>query len=151
RRAMLASTRHFLFAMLALALAGCGNDQKPLPAAPKPVENWQTQTLAVAGGPSKPVKEGIAPFSYIVETPCMIRVVDQTTNQNLLTYPLVTGKTIVTVDPTRGVLIGGATMKAGPLPEDHRYAVFLESNTRENIIQRGTVRPGNPDQPPVIT
>jgi hypothetical protein len=38
------------------------------------------------------------------------------------------------------VQIGGGT-KAGPLPADHQYAIYLESS-EESITRQGIIRPG---------
>jgi hypothetical protein len=72
----------------------------------------------------------------------MVRVADQTTNENLLVIP-VQAKTIVSIDARNGIKIGSAIMKLGPLPSDHQYGLFLESSTHDNYIERGTIRPGS--------
>jgi hypothetical protein len=89
-----------------------------------------------------PVVQGAAPLVYLVESATIVRVVDTTANQDLLRVP-VTARTLIAVDANAGVRIGGATMKLGPLPAEHRYAIYLESN-EENIVRSGTIRPGRP-------
>jgi hypothetical protein len=86
------------------------------------------------------VKEGPSPLIYIVDTAAMVRIVDATTGEDMLKVP-VPAHTVVAVNAASGIQIGGATMKLGPLPADHRFAIYLESN-EENIIRQGAVRPG---------
>jgi hypothetical protein len=82
-----------------------------------------------------PVKEGSMPLAYLVETTGGVRVVDETTN-SALAQTTATGRSIVSIDAVHGVSIGGINFTAGPLPADHRYAVFFESggfNPEEDV------------------
>ncbi len=83
--------------------------------------------------------EGPSPLVYLVESATTVRVADQTSNEDLLRVP-VPAKTLIAVSERSGISVGGATMKLGPLPEGHRFAIYLESS-EENIFRRGTVRP----------
>ena len=71
-----------------------------------------------------PVKEGTVPLAYLVETAGGVRVVDQTTS-SALAQTTVPGRTIVSVDESRGGSIGGTIFTPGPLPADHRYGVYF--------------------------
>ena len=75
------------------------------------------------------------PLAYLVETTGGVRVVDETTSLSLAqtTAP---GRSVVSIDEVHGVSIGGINFTAGPLPADHRYAVYFESggfNPEEDI------------------
>ena len=74
-----------------------------------------------------PVKEGTMPLAYLVETTGGVRVVDENTSQSL-GQTTVPGRSIVSIDELHGVSIGGINFTAGPLPADHRYAVYFESD-----------------------
>ncbi|HMB96781.1 MAG TPA: hypothetical protein VKK61_12130 [Tepidisphaeraceae bacterium] len=150
---MALSSRNFQLILLATAaLSGCKwlNKPKPPPptSAPAPEVTWNTQPVPVPQQPPMAVKEGGVPLVYLVETSAMVRVADETAKQDLLSIP-VPGKTIIAVSEG-GVSVGGATMKLGPLPSDHRYAIYLQSN-ETNVIRTGTIRPGKPGQPAPTT
>jgi hypothetical protein len=133
-----------------MCTAGCKSSPKQTAAptsAPAPDETWTTQALAMPPQQAHPAKEGRLPLAYMVESATTIRVVDATSNQDLLRLP-VPAHTIVGVDAKKGVTISGATMKLGPLPSDHNYSIYLESS-EENIVRSGTIRPGRPAKPAV--
>lgn len=114
-------------------------------AVPRPEQTWVEQPIAVPPTPVLPVVQGApAPLVYLVESAAIVRVADLTGNQDLLRMP-VPARTLVAVDARAGIRVGGATMKLGPLPADHTYGIYLESNTT-NVIRRGTIRPGRPGQ-----
>jgi hypothetical protein len=139
----------------AVTSAGCRWLSKPKPApppqetsAPTPQVSWESQAIPVPPQPPMAVKEGGVPLVYLVETDQMVRVADETAHEDLLKIP-VPARTIIAITEA-GVSVGGATMKMGPLPSDHRYAIYLESN-ETNIYRTGIVRPGKPGQPPPAT
>ena len=76
------------------------------------------------------------PLAYLVETTGAIRVLDETTKQPLA-QTTAQGRSIVSIDPVRGVSVGGITFTPGPLSPDHRYAVYFNSGgfTPEQDIQ----------------
>jgi hypothetical protein len=107
--------------------AGCGGSggaPRAQPPTAPPVET--TVTPFVARDLDLPVKEGTMPLVYLVETAGGVRVVDLTT-QHALAQTMATGESIVSIDPVHGVSIGGTVFAQGPLPADHRYAVYFES------------------------
>lgn len=136
-------------ALLAILLSGCKSGKKAEPVAsepPPPQENWAQAPLATPAQPVVPVAQGAPPLVYLVETNAMVRVVDTTSNQDLLRMP-VAARTLVAVDSSVGIRVGSATMKLGPLPADHQYAIFLESNAT-STVRRGTIRPGSASTQP---
>lgn len=148
-----ASRQNFAFsAVFALffALSGCKGggkkeqvsaSYKPVPApVPKPEETWTDSPIAVPAQPVLPVKQGTLPLIYMVETATMLRVADLDSGEDLLRMP-VSARTVIAIDPQVGVRIGSATMKLGPLPAAHRYAIFLESS-ESSYYRQGKIRPG---------
>jgi hypothetical protein len=131
------------------SIASCKSHSKEPPppptTAPAPQETWNTQPILMPPQQQHAVKEGSLPLVYMVESATSIRVVDETDHQDLLKIP-VPAHTIIGVDANKGVSVGGATMKLGPLPGDHKYAIYLESS-EENIVRSGTIRPGRPAKP----
>jgi hypothetical protein len=135
----------------AVTSAGCRWLSKPKPAplpqptsAPTPQVSWQSTAIPVPPQPPMAVKEGGLPLVYLLEIGTTVRVTDETANEDLLTIP-VPGKTIIAITEG-GVSVGGATMKMGPLPDDHRYAIYLATD-QTNIYRTGEIRPGKPAKP----
>jgi hypothetical protein len=98
----------------------------------------QTQELPVETKPTL-VKQGPAPLVYIVETPSSVAVVDLNTQQRLASAP-VPARTIVRVEPRGGVIFGETHIAPGPLPADHQYGIYLESN-QVNQVRNETIAP----------
>ncbi|HVT88787.1 MAG TPA: hypothetical protein VHD56_08055 [Tepidisphaeraceae bacterium] len=138
---------------MAVSLSACSHQKKSTVMAPTSApaldQQWVETPISVPAESqiARPVQEGFAPLVYMVETDQIVRVVDVTTNTDLLTMPVM-ARSIVTVNPDVGVQISGATMRMGALPRDHRYAIYLQSN-QQNIIRRGSIRPGQPGGSPV--
>lgn len=130
--------------LLMLVPAGClAKKQQPTTgptSAPALEEKWTETAIAVPAQPARPVKEGPAPLVYMVEADTVVRVVDLTTNVELLNMPVI-ARQIVSVNPDLGVQVGGATMRRGSLPADHRYGIFLQSATG-NVSRTGLIHPG---------
>ena len=82
------------------------------------------------------VKEGSVPLVYLVEAPGVFRVHDMTSGQDLARGPA-GGRSIVRLDARAGVVFGGETLYAGPLPKDHRYVIYLDP-TGPNVARQGT-------------
>jgi hypothetical protein len=99
---------------------------------------WQTRALP-SRAQSTAVKEGAAPLVYLVESGAVIRVHDQTSKRDLA-RGFAAPRSIVRVDGRRGVIYGDDTLLAGPLPEDHRYVIFVEP-AGENVARQGVVQP----------
>ena len=85
------------------------------------------------------VKQGPAPLVYIVETAGSVVVVDLNTQQRLASGT-VAARTIVRVEARGGVIFGDQHALPGPLPGDHQYGIYLESN-QVNEIRNQTVGP----------
>jgi hypothetical protein len=99
----------------------------------------QTQELPVDTKPTL-VKQGPAPLVYIVETPGSVAVVDLNTQQRLASAP-VPARTIVRVESRSGVIFGEQHVSPGPLPADHQYGIYLETD-QVNQVRNETVMPG---------
>jgi hypothetical protein len=114
----------------------------------------ETQDLPVEIKPTL-VKQGPAPLVYLVETPGSVAVVDLNTQQRLASAP-VPARTIVRVESRSGVIFGEQHVSPGPLPADHQFGIYLESN-QVNQIRNETITPlprggaqqrqGQPQQP----
>lgn len=76
------------------------------------------------------------PLAYLIETTGGIRVIDENTKQSLA-QTTAQGRSIVSIDAVHGVSVGGINFTPGPLPADHRYAVYFDSGgfTPEQDIQ----------------
>jgi hypothetical protein len=123
--------------------AGCGakpRAAKPARTAGRPefAQAWRSTPLAVHAEPIV-VKEGAAPLVYLVEAGAMIRVRDVSGDRDIARAD-VPARTIVRVDGRRGVIYGQQTVFAGPLPEGHRYVIFVDP-AGDNVARQGTVRP----------
>lgn len=127
-------------------LVGAGCTAKPQAAGPVVVEEappslsatWQTSAVPTHVEPTV-VKEGAAPLVYMVEGGVVIRVRDVANNRDI-TSDFVPGRSIVRVDPRRGVIYGERVAFAGPLPENGRYQVIVEPGG-ENVARQGTFQP----------
>jgi hypothetical protein len=128
--------------LFALCGTGCGSGTKSPPPAPNAsTQPFSTPPMQTTVTPIQvrdldlPVKEGSMPLAYLVETTGGVRVLDETTNQSLA-QTTAAGRSIVSIDALHGVNIGGINFTAGPLPADHRYAVYFESggfNPEEDV------------------
>ena len=99
---------------------------------------WATTPLPLGAGPVV-VKEGPAPLVYMVESSGAFRVHDQTDNKDLARAEAL-GRTIIRIDARSGVAMGRETLLAGPLPADHRYAIYLDPSG-PNYSRQGTFQP----------
>jgi hypothetical protein len=124
---------------------GCGSSGAKQPAPPSDDQQPPVQTTVMpiaARDLNLPVKEGTMPLAYLVETSGSVRVVDMTTN-HALAQTTAAGMSIVSIDEHRGVSIGGTVFTAGPLPADHRFAVYFDAgglhpeNEISTSIERG--------------
>ena len=109
---------------------------------------WREEPLggiAAKGAQPVTVKAGVPPLLYLVETPQIVRILDQSNNSILAEVP-VGRRTIVRVDEQAGVYAGSRTLVAGPLPAGRRYGIYVVPDG-ENVSRTGTFQPR--PQPPV--
>jgi hypothetical protein len=150
--------RRFAVAITGAALlAGCHSRKpaEPAPAVafspaqlPARSEKWQTQQIPAPVQADAPIKTGAPPLVYMIGAPTTVRISDMTSGQELLPATQVPARTLISINSGAGVMIGGATVRRGPLPDDHQYGIFLvpESN---NTFRSGTIREGRPPLPEV--
>jgi hypothetical protein len=85
-----------------------------------------TDQRSLSGGASStPVKEGMLPLAYVVESAATVRVVDANTGSVVATAEA-PARSIVAVS-TRGVTLGGTSLSSAPLSDKHKYVIFLDS------------------------
>ena len=130
-------TALLLLLTLAMSAASGGlacNRAKPEAAAADRLEGppekvalaWEEREIPGAPQSSAPVmiKEGPAPLAYLSERAATLQVVDRT-GDAVLAQGAVGPRTIVVVDAQRGVVFGGRTLAAGPLPTGRQYAIYV--------------------------
>lgn len=157
RAAFCASPFTRLPPLLAVAAGLCGgvgcNRTKPEPAADRPGEPpekmelaWEERDIpgAAASAPVM-IKEGPAPLLYLSEMAATLRVVDRSGEQ-VLAEAAVGPRTIVRVDPRGGVVFGGRTLWAGPLPGGRRYAIYVLPGG-DNVSRTGVSQPVKRGEP----
>ena len=127
--------------------AGCAGKGDAEPQAAQPVRldvkpemstGWRTTQLPTLSQ-STAVREGAAPLVYLVEGGGMIRVHDLTDKRDL-SRSFVPARSIVRVDGRRGIIYGEDVAFAGPLPDDHRYVIYVDP-TGENVARQGVIQP----------
>ena len=84
------------------------------------------------------VTEGPAPLAHIFDVGGPVHVMDTTSNIRIAAG-VVPNRTLVRVDQRLGVIFGKQTITPGPLPAEHRYAIFADPTT-DNTYRR-TVGP----------
>ena len=123
---------------------GCNSLKKLFQKPPPKIEPIPPTTQVVVEEPirvateDRPVKSGSLPLVYLLEFPGEVRVVDATAGVVVIGIRA-GGRTILSIDATRGVAIGGRTIRAGPLDPMHTYDIYLISpseNVRKNVYQR---------------
>jgi hypothetical protein len=113
-------------------LAGCA----PSPSQTRPAEwidpeVWRSpHVLGVQHVSSVALAEGAAPLICELQANGFIRVVDRSSG-TLLARAQVQAGQIVAIDAQHGVLLGGVPL-SGPVPADHRYAIYLDINRPES-------------------
>ncbi len=108
---------------------------------PPPMKQiWTSGSLAVPPTEAKPVHVASLPLVYLVQAANVLRVVDQTNGAELLKMPVIKG-TLVAIDERGGIRLGREIVRAGALPADHRYAIYLD-NTEPNMVRQGSQTPG---------
>lgn len=94
---------------------------------------WTTTPLPAAD--SVAVKQGGVPLIYLVESPGLFRVHDQTDGRDIARFNA-PGRSIVRIDGRAGVVFGGETLYAGPLDPSHRFVIYLDP-TGPNMARQG--------------
>jgi hypothetical protein len=97
------------------------------------------QAPVVAPTNTSPVQEGEPPLAYRVESNVTIRVMDETANAVVATSPLKAGD-FVAVTNENGIVMGGERLLKGPLPEGHRYGIYVDQPSR-NLYRSGVIVP----------
>lgn len=136
-----------------IAAVGCRSSPRPSvqsaskepTTVPSPHATWDTRPI-VAPKVVAPVVEGPPPLIYLVASASTIRVVDLTSQQDLLVVK-VPAQTLICVSDRAGISVGGATLRMGPLPANHSYGIFFQT-PEPDIVRSGSVRYEQPAQQP---
>lgn len=142
----------------AIAIAGCTGGKEPQQSAridrdALAEREWEIHrpapvTASVSERPLQPpaeptlVKHGTPPLVWLVETDSLVSVTNLTQNLRLARAP-VTGRTIVRVDPRKGVCFGDRVLVRGPLPADQSYGIYIEPD-QPGSIRSETIAPSPP-------
>jgi hypothetical protein len=91
---------------------------------------------------SKPtlVQSGEVPLAYRVESNVTIRITDMNAGDTVATAALKAGD-FVAVTADNGIVMGGERIVKGPLPEGHRYGIYVEQPSA-NVFRSGAIVPG---------
>ena len=74
------------------------------------------------------VKSGAAPLNFRISSAGVLRILDTTDNANsLVVSTAIPASSNVNIDQLKGVSVNGTVVKAGPLPAQHRYALYLNA------------------------
>jgi len=124
-------------------MIGCHHDQD----APKDKPTTMPTLYGTAAqGPlaaeSKPtlVQSGEVPLAYRVESNVTIRITDMNAGDTVATAALKAGD-FVAVTADNGIVMGGERIVKGPLPEGHRYGIYVEQPSA-NVFRSGAIVPG---------
>lgn len=109
-----------------LLAAGCARKSAP-PPSPIAVEESPLKIFRPAPviNPSTLLDAGLPPLVYLCDGGGAIRIVNATTRQTVL-RTTVEPRTIISVDPKAGILVGGEKLARGPLPQGHRFEIWLD-------------------------
>jgi hypothetical protein len=77
------------------------------------------------------VKSGGAPLNFRISSAGTLRILDTTDNNALVVSTAIPSASNVNIDSARGVTVNGNVVKAGPLPAQHRYALYVNSNPQQ--------------------
>jgi hypothetical protein len=113
------------------------------PPMPKIHQEYTETPLGIRQQPVA-VAEGLAPLAYIFDIGGPVTVMDLT-DKKRLAEATVGDRTLVRVDARNGVIAGRETLLDGPLPHDHRYAIYAEPVT-ENVFRRQVGTPPRLDK-----
>ena len=153
-----------LFVMMTISAiaAGCGSDaNKPADQSKRPLDHDQwvfskppptttesnRRAIPIQSQPTL-VKQGRLPIVYMVETGdgVIVTVVDQNTGERIASAPVGT-RAIIRIEARNGVYYTNEHVLPGPLPADHNYAIYLQSDLANEFEQTGQ-RPAAPSSPP---
>jgi hypothetical protein len=113
-----------------LSAAGCATKPKPTtqPGETAPAgTRTRVESINQALTPPRrilPVKEGLLPLVYLVESATNVRVVDVQTGAILCDVPAKT-RQIVSVSGQGGILVGDVQVRPGPLPGNRTFAIYV--------------------------
>ncbi len=127
--------------LAASVMAGCHHD-KPEKEKPTTMPSFYgTAGQAPIAAEAQPtlVEQGEPPLAYRVESSVTIRVTDMTAGQTVATARMKAGD-YVAVTGDNGVVMAGERIVKGPLPEDHRYGIYVEQPSK-NVFQSGVIEP----------
>ena len=77
------------------------------------------------------VKSGGAPLNFRISSAGTLRILDTTDNNTLVVSTAIPSASNVNIDSTKGVTVNGTVVKAGPLPAQHRYALYVNSSPQQ--------------------
>src|SRR5689334_17209100 len=108
-------------------MAGCHHDaaENKMPTTMPTLYGTAAQAPIAAESQPTLVQQGEPPLAYRVESNVTIRVTDMTAGQTVASAPLKTGE-FVAVTEDNGVVFGGERIVKGPLPDGHRYGIYVE-------------------------
>ena len=95
-------------------------------------------TLAVQSQPTL-VQSGEPPLAYRAESNVTVRVTDMSAGKTVASAPVKAGE-FVAVTEKNGVVLAGENVLKGPLPEGHRYGIYIEQPSA-NMFRSGAVIP----------
>jgi hypothetical protein len=121
---------------------GCHHDARPKekPTSMPTLYGTGAQGPIAAEQKATPVQEGEPPLAYRVESNVTIRIVDMNTNRDIAISPMKAGE-FVAVTQDNGVVLGGERIVKGPLPEGHRYGIYVDQPSA-NMFRSGAIVPG---------
>ncbi len=131
-------------ALAAFALAGCHHDEPP---PPEKINLSTTQHIVEQpyNTSARPIiiQQGTLPLAWLCQADADVSFTDLDTHE-ALGDARVSSRQIVRLDARRGIAAGDETIRVGPLPESHHYAITLLPD-RQNVMQTIT---GNSPVPP---
>lgn len=125
----------------ASVMAGCHHDkpEKEKPATMPTLYGTAGQAPIAAEALPTLVEQGEPPLAYRVEANVTIRITDMTAGQTVASAKLKAGD-YVAVTQDNGVVMAGERIVKGPLPENHRYGIYVEQPSK-NVFQSGVIEP----------
>ena len=99
-----------------------------------------SQTTIAAESQPVLVQSGELPLAYRVGAKVTVRVTDMNAGQTLMSMPLKDGD-YVAVTADNGVIVDGEKVVKGPLPQDHRYGIYLDKPSA-NVFGSGAIKAG---------
>ena len=97
-----------------------------------------SQTTIAAESQPVLVQSGEPPLAYKVGSDVTVRITDMNAGETLFSKPLKNGD-YVAVTADNGVIVDGEKVVKGPLPEGHRFGIYLEKPS-SNIFGSGAIK-----------